>query len=410
MARPANDNTRHTGRLLLSVFLIATNLRAPFTSAAPLLETLRDTFQLDAAKAGLLITLPLLAFAFISPIAAALPSRIGLEKSLLLALVIIGIGISVRSGGPVSTLYLGTAVIGVGIAIGNVLLPSVLKRDFPESVAPLTASYVLVMGCTAALVSAIAIPVSTMDGSDWRVALLLTLILPIVAAGFWLPRLGRKEDRKTVKLDEARPPIWKSSLAWQVTVFLGLDCFLYYVGVSWLPSILEEAQFTQDQAGSMHGVLLLSTALPGLVPIPLAPQMKDQRVAAVALSLSIMVGLLGLHLAPKMAVLWILFFGFGAGGGLILALSFLSLRTLDAIDGAALSGLSQGVGYFLAAIGPTMIGYLHDVSAGWGTPLLICSGLCLIMAIVGAIAGRDRHISMDRLPAVSCSDAGGRFK
>ncbi|MGZ2505960.1 MFS transporter [Rhizobium beringeri] len=402
MGKPANDNTRSTSRVLLlfSVFLLAMNLRAPFTSAAPLLEILKAQFQLNAAEAGLLITLPLLAFAFISPIAAILPARIGLERSLLLSLVIVGIGICIRSLGPVSTLYLGTAVIGAGIAIGNVLLPSVLKRDFPDWVAPLTACYVLVMGCTAALISTVAVPLAVMDGSSWRVALLSALILPILAIVAWLPRMRMESIAVKANVTAtAKPPIWRSALAWQVTVFLGLDCFLYYVGVSWLPAILEDAHFTQEQAGSMHGVLLLSTALPGLLLIPLAPRMKDQRHAACLLSLSIMVGLLGLLLLPAYAVIWILFFGFGAGGGLILALSFLSLRTVDSVDAASLSGLSQAFGYLLAASGPAMVGFLHDISGGWGPPLVLCAILSVVMAAVGLMAGRNRQISVDRLAA-----------
>lgn len=404
MGTPENGHALSRGRLLLlfSVFLIAMNLRAPFTSVAPLLEMLKTTFELSAAEAGLLITLPLLAFAVVSPLAAALPARLGLERSLLLALIVVACGVCLRSTGSVSALYLGTAIVGAGIAIGNVLLPSVLKRDFPDRVAPLTASYVLVMGCTAALISTVAVPIATMDGSNWRIALLSSLALPVIAILAWLPQLRKSSSAARSSANvTARPPIWRSSLAWQVTLFLGLDCFLYYVGVSWLPAILQDAQFTQEEAGSMHGVLLLSTALPGIVLIPLAPRMSDQRVAACLLGLSIMVGLLGLHFAPTLAVAWILFFGFGAGGGLILALSFLSLRTIDAADAASLSGLSQGVGYLLAATGPTMVGYLHDLTGGWSVPLFLCSAMSVVMAVVGLVAGRKRQIALDRLPTLA---------
>ena len=399
MEMPVRNHARSRGRLLLlfSVFLIATNLRAPFTSIAPLLETLKATFALNAAEAGLLITLPLLAFAVVSPLAAALPARLGLERSLLLALIVVTCGICLRSQGSAPALYLGTAVIGAGIAIGNVLLPSVLKRDFPDRVAPLTASYVLVMGCTAALASAVAVPIATMDGGSWQTALLASLALPAIAILAWLPHVRNSSAVSRASAKAAgRPAIWKSALAWQVTLFLGLDCFLYYAGVSWLPAILEDARFSQEQAGQMHGVLLLSTALPGMVLIPLAPRMKDQRVAACLLGLSITVGLLGLHLAPHLAVAWILFFGFGAGGGLILALSFLSLRTIDMADAASLSGLAQGVGYFVAAAGPTMIGYFHDAAGTWGPPLALCAALGVAMAIVGVLAGRNLQITLDR--------------
>ena len=358
--RPGVSKTRLL--LLFGIFLIAMNLRAPFTGAAPLLDVLKATFSLSTAQSGLLITLPLLAFSLISPFAALFATRCGLERSLLGALLVIAGGIMLRSAGSTAALYVGTAIIGAGIAVGNVLLPSVLKRDFPSRVAALTAGYVLIMGCTAALVSAIAVPLAGAEGGNWQFALAATVLLPAVAALAWLPQLSRRRDSATsIAMAMRRAPIWRSAMAWQVTVFLGLDCFLYYVGVSWLPAILHDAQFSQEQAGSMHGVLLLSTALPGLLLIPLAPRMKDQRNAACLLALSIMVGLLGLHFAPTLAVVWILFFGFGAGGGLILALTFLSLRTVDATDAASLSGMSQSLGYLLAATGPAMIGFFRDL-------------------------------------------------
>ncbi len=398
------DNTNPVGvakssrRLLLlfGVFLIAMNLRAPFTGVAPLLDMLKATFELNAAQAGLLITLPLLAFSLVSPFAAGLANRVGLERALMMALIVIAGGIFVRSSGSGPALYIGTAIIGGGIAIGNVLLPSILKRDFPERVASLTAAYVLVMGCTAAALSTLAVPFAHMEGSDWRLALAASVLLPIVAALAWLPQLRNKAAATlSTKKSAGQGRIWHSPLAWQVTLFLGLDCFLYYVGVSWLPAILRDANFTEAQAGSMHGVLLLSTALPGLVLIPLAPRMKDQRHAACLLSLSIMVGLMGLHILPGLAVLWIVFFGFGAGGGLILALSFVSLRTVNATDAAALSGMSQCIGYLLAATGPTLVGSIHDASGGWGAPLYICAVLSVAMAAVGLLAGRNVQVTLD---------------
>jgi CP family cyanate transporter-like MFS transporter len=123
--------------------------------------------------------------------------------------------------------------------------------------------------------------------------------------------------------------------------------------------------------------------------------MKDQRHAACLLSLSIMVGLMGLHILPGLAVLWIVFFGFGAGGGLILALSFVSLRTVNATDAAALSGMSQCIGYLLAATGPTLVGSIHDASGGWGAPLYICAVLSVAMAAVGLLAGRNVQVTLD---------------
>lgn len=386
----------HRTFLLVGILLIAMNLRAPFTSLAPLLETLRDSFALSATQTGLLITLPLLAFAVVSPFAAGLAGRWGMERTLFGALGIIAAGMLLRASGGVAPLYLGNVVIGVGIALGNVLLPGLLKRDFPDKVASLTAMYVLTMGVAAAASSAIIIPLLETLHTDWRLVSCLPLVLVALAALAWLPQLRRRQAvaRPSMALAGApQPAVWRSPLAWQVTAYLGLDCFLYYVGVSWLPSILRDAAgYTAAQAASLHGVLLLATALPGLVLIPLAPKLRDQRGVAAALALSMVVGLLGFVLAPAHAVLWIMFFGAGAGGGLILALALISLRTTDAHGAAALSGMAQCVGYFFAAAGPPLIGRAHDVAGGWSGPLSFCAALGVLMAVVGLFAGRTLHI------------------
>jgi len=368
------------------------NLRAPFTSVAPLIDTLKTVFRLTAGEAGLLITLPLLSFAAISPFAAAIARRWGIERALFGALLVIASGIALRSAGSVSTLYLGTIVIGCGIAVGNVLLPGLLKREYPDKVAPLTSVYVLAMGIAAATVSAVAVPLFAATGGSWRLVTVSALWLPVLAAIVWLPRL-RTPPQDTQDAGHAgHGGVWRSALGWQVTLFLGLDCFLYYVGVGWLPGILHGAGFTEEQAGSLHGVLLLATALPGLLLIPVVPRMKDQRALAAGLAMAIATGLLGLLLAAKLAVVWILCFGFGAGGGLILALSFISLRTLHARDAASLSGMAQCLGYLLAAAGPPLVGAMHDRSGAWQAPLGLCVALAVGMALVGTLAGRARRI------------------
>ena len=146
--------------LVLGIFLIAASLRAPITGIAPVLEQIIDQFKLNASQAGMLTTLPLIAFAIASPMAASLAKKCGLEVSLFIALVLIGIGVVSRVIDSATVLFIGTAVIGVGIAIGNVLLPSLIKRDFPHKVAVMTSSYVLAMGIFGGSYSALIIPLA----------------------------------------------------------------------------------------------------------------------------------------------------------------------------------------------------------------------------------------------------------
>ena len=387
---------KHPKRILLmaGILLVATTLRAPFTIIAPLLEGLQATYALSATQVGLLITGPVLAFAAVSPFAAGLARRWGMERTLFGSLAVITAGVLVRAGGGVAALYVGTIIVGAGIALGNVLLPSLLKRDFPAKVATLTALYVLTMGVAAAIGSALVSPLTDTLHWDWRQVSRLPLLLVGLAAVFWLPQLSSATAPARTTLDAVVPSVmWRSPLAWQVTAYFGLDCFLYYVGVSWLPAILRDAGgYSAAQAASLHGLLLLATALPGLVLIPLVPRLRDQRAVAAVLALCMSVGLLGLVLAPAHAAVWIVLFGAGAGGGLILGLALIGLRTAHAHDAAALSGMAQCLGYLFSSAAPPLAGRAMELAGSWHMPLTVCAALGVAMAFVGTLAGRHLQV------------------
>lgn len=175
--------------LVAGILLIAACLRAPFTNVPPVLSIIQAVFGLSTVQASILTTLPLLAFAGISPFAAVFAREYGLERSLFGALGLIAVGIGVRSVGQVSCLYLGTAVIGTGIAFGNVLLPSLLKRDFPHHIAAMTGAYALAMAIAAAMASATAVPLAGAFGIGWADALGIVVVLPVAALLVWFSQL-----------------------------------------------------------------------------------------------------------------------------------------------------------------------------------------------------------------------------
>jgi CP family cyanate transporter-like MFS transporter len=377
--------------LLAGLLLIATTLRAPITGVGPLLGTLETAFDLSPAQAGMLTSLPLLAFALISPFAALFAREYGLERTLFGALLLIAAGLIVRSAGPAWCLYLGTGVVGCAIAVGNVLLPSIVKRDFPANVPAVTGACALAMGVSAALVSACAVPLGNAFG--WQAALETAFVFPLVAVGLWSVQLG---SHTAPAKGTATPPhggrVWRCALAWHVTLFMGINSLLYYVLISWLPSILIEAGYSPAAAGSLHGVMQLASALPGLLLALIVNRMNDQKRIAVVMGMLMAAALMGLRLAPHWAPVWAFVFGVGSGGGILLALIFMGLRSKSASQAAALSGMAQCVGYLLAAGGPSLVGKLHDLTGGWGMPLTIGTLLSLAMAVLGALAGRSRQI------------------
>lgn len=378
--------------LIVGILVIATTLRVTFTGAAPLLDAIRAEYALTTAQTGLLTTLPLLAFALVSPLAAGIARRFGMERSLFAAMLLICLGIAIRSLPSSILLFVGTAVIGCGIALGNVLLPGMLKRDFAGHVAKLTGAYSLTMGAAAALGSALVVPLAQ-SGAGWHGALLMLMVFPLLALLLWLPHL-RHGAPAQISVSGAlhSRAIWRSALAWQVTLFLGINSLIYYIIIGWLPSILLTQGFSEAQAGSLHGLLQLATAAPGLLVPIFLHRLKDQRAIAALVALLCAVGSLGLWLLPAHAALWTIIFGFGSGATMILGLTFIGLRASSAHQAAALSGMAQSVGYLLAACGPPLMGKIHDASGDWHLPLLACGVLAVVMAVCGAFAGRDREI------------------
>ncbi|MBZ4995615.1 CynX/NimT family MFS transporter [Salmonella enterica subsp. enterica serovar Typhimurium] len=379
--------------LIAGILMIATTLRVTFTGAAPLLETIRSDYGLSTAQTGLLTTLPLLAFALVSPLAAGIARRFGMERSLFAAMLLICAGIALRSLPSAALLFAGTAIIGCGIALGNVLLPGLIKRDFSQHVARLTGAYSLTMGAAAALGSALVVPLA-LHGIGWRGALLMLMLFPLLAFLIWLPqwRTTRSANLSSSRALHERG-IWRSPLAWQVTLFLGLNSLIYYVIIGWLPTILISHGYSEAQAGSLHGLLQLATAAPGLAIPLILHRFNDQRWIAALVSLLCAVGAAGLWFVPGQAIIWTLLFGFGSGATMILGLTFIGLRASSAHQAAALSGMAQSVGYLLAACGPPVMGKLHDASGSWYLPLSGVTVLAIIMAIFGLYAGRDREIA-----------------
>ena len=384
-------NKWHTIVLVVGILFIAVNLRAPFTAIAPVLPLIQNDFGLSSSSVGLLTSLPLLAFAAFSPLSASFARRFGLERTLFGALIIISLGILLRSAGSVWALYAGTILIGTGIALGNVLLPGLIKRDFSANIASMTGAYSITMGAAGALGSVIIIPLAQIWG--WPIALGLLIAAPLFALILWLPQLKKHNPvMMTSRKHSASVNVWKSPLAWQVTLFMGLNAMPFYVAVGWLPTILIDNGISAAQAGSVHGTLQLATAIPGLILAATLRRLKDQKLAAVTVSLLVALSLIGFIYLPDLAMLWSACLGFGSGASMMLGLTFVGLRTTNADDASALSGMAQCVGYLMAAAGPLLLGQLHDWTGGWTVPLLITAAISVAGACSGMMAGRNAYL------------------
>lgn len=380
--------------LVLGILLIAANLRATFTGIAPVLEQIINHFGLSASQAGFLTTLPLIAFAVVSPMAATLAKKQGLERTLFVALLFILAGVAARVINTSAMLFVGTAIIGVGIAIANVLLPSLIKRDFPAKVALMTSAYVLTMGVVSGGFSTLVFPLSQLNGLGWQLALGSSALITLASIIVWMSQLSKHTKPASIaQHTDTSKSVWRYLLAWQITLLLGLNSFLNYIIITWLPSILTETGHSATQAGAYHGAFQIATALPGLILIPLLAKLKDQSTLSFTLAMLSALSALGLLYMPSFAFVWTLMLGFCSGACFILGLSFISLRTDDSQQAASLSGMSQSVGYLLAAIGPMLAGALHTTTGSWSAPLWLCAIAGVLCALCGLGSGKNTTLA-----------------
>jgi CP family cyanate transporter-like MFS transporter len=380
---------------VLGILLLAANLRPALTSVAPLIGQIRADTGISNGAAGLLTTLPLLAFALLSPVAPRVARGFGLEGVLLASLLVLAAGILLRWVETITALFLGTAILGAAIAFGNVLLPGLVKREFPERAGLMTSVYSTSLGISAAFAAGVSFPLTKLDGIGWRGALAVWALPALIACVAWLPQLGRR-DLPTGPSGSTSPGIrdlWRSPLAWQVTLFMGLQSLAYYVTLTWLPEILQEGGMGAARAGWMLG-LSQAVAIVAMFSAPVvAARRPSQRGVVVVAVLLAGAGALGLLVAGSTAAaLWVVLLGLGQGASFSLALAFFALRSPDPGHAATLSGMAQSVGYLLAAAGPFLFGVLRDATGAWKVPLALLLAIMVCLLIAGLGAARDAHV------------------
>jgi MFS transporter, CP family, cyanate transporter len=386
--------TAGTVLLVAGIALIAANLRPGITVVGPLADEIRSGLGLSSAAVGLLTTLPVLAFGVLSGAATPVALRFGIERTLGGALVLIAGGLMLRSEGTAAAAFAGTAVLGAGIATGNVLLPGLVKRDFPDRSGPMTSLYVTVMVAMAGTAPALAVPLADHAGLGWRGALACWAVVTALAFVVWLPRLGERHLPPGGTGGRRAPTPWRSPLAWQLTAFFGFQSLTFYGLIAWLPDLLRDSGLAASTGGLMVGLMQLVSLASTIGAPVLATRRPDQRALVAASTVVMLAGFVGLLVAPDaLAAIWAGLLGLGGGAFISLALTFLVLRSSDPEHTASLSGMVQSGGYLVAATGPTGIGALRDLSGGWTVPLLVFIAATMLVGAFGVGAGRDRIVA-----------------
>ncbi|QBZ91673.1 MFS transporter [Pseudomonas viciae] len=379
--------------LLLGLILVALNLRPALSSMAPLLGEVSQSLGLSAAQAGLLTTLPVLCLGLFAPLAPVLARRFGAERVVLGILLTLAGGIILRSSFGQAGLFAGSILAGASIGVIGVLLPGIVKRDFAKQAGAMTGVYTMALCLGAAMAAGATVPLSEHLGHSWTLGLGFWVVPALLAAVFWLPQVGQKHGAHQVAYRVRG--LLRDPLAWQVTLYMGLQSSLAYIVFGWLPSILIGRGLSPTQAGLVLSGSVIVQLISSLAAPWLATRGKDQRLAIVIAMFMALGGLFGCLYAPLEGLWgWAILLGLGQGATFSLALTLIVLRSRDAHVAANLSSMAQGFGYTLASLGPFAVGVVHDVTGGWNALGWIFGLIGLGAIIAGIGAGRALYVGV----------------
>ncbi len=393
--------SRDTAFALVAILLLAFNLRPVATSVGPVLELISVDLGMGAAVAGLLTSLPPLCFSAFGAVAPYLARRIGPHRTIAIALVAIVVGQAARAWVPNTWSFLLLSVLALGgMALSNVLLPTLVRLHFPRRIGLATSLYSLSLTLGTAAAGAVTYPLAQELGG-WRGAFTATTAVAIAGLICWLPMLRYAQQKGTSQPETHQyslRDVARTRRGWAMALLFGIQSGQAYTVFGWLPRIYTDAGLDPTSAGVMLGI---ATGV-GVVPAFFIPVYAARRGQPVGLFLCIIAflvaGYLGLLLAPTtLPWLWAIFMAFGISSfPLILAL--LGLRAKTVSGTAALSGFTQSVGYLLASISPLLVGVLRGATGGFGFSIGLQLLLVIPMTIIGVRCCKTWFIEEELAP------------
>jgi CP family cyanate transporter-like MFS transporter len=378
----------------LSLVFISLAIRPPVASIGPLVEELVRTEFLSLFQVSLMTSLPIVCFgigAFASP---ALVKRFTLNKAMMFVLVVMAIAMATRLIGGFPALITSTILIGFAIAIANVLIPTIVREQFPTRIELITGVYVTLLAISASFAAAIAVPSSEWLGG-WRGALAVWIIPAVLAIVFWVPLFRSKSVGKITSVAthaEERKAVVRSSLTWGIVFFFGLQSGGFYSILNWFPSLLIDRGMSAVDAGSLLGLTTFVGVPSGFIASLIFRKFKSLSFIAIVMTSLTLTGLLMIWLTPDLLVLACVITGFGFAATFPLSLTLIGSRASTSTQTTQLSALAQGWGYLISAAATFVFGLLRDVTGTWDASLILVSVLTFIQLFAGAVAGRNRRI------------------
>lgn len=387
-----------TGLVLTAVVLYALNLRGPIVAVAPIVQDVASGLGVSVAAAGIFSSIPVVLFAVATPLAAVLMRRISLETTILVSLAFVALGTVVRSLGDFAWAVTGTVVIGAAIAVGNVVVPVIVRRDFRGREGVVNGVYTASLNVGSVLTTALTAPLAHLVG--WRWALASWALLTLVAAVVWW-RVRQRQEAATVPgsvesgpgtsgsaaqepaLQSGLRPVWRRGDVWLLVAAMGGQSFSYYGISAWLPTLLSDSVGLDANGAGAASSVFQAMAIVGAIGAPvLMARGVRTRVVLVVLAVLWLALPLGLLLAPGANVVWMACAGVAQGGNFTVLITLMVRRARDGRETQRISAFVQGCGYAIAATGPTLLGVVHTASGGWTLPLVL-----VLVALVTMAAG-----------------------
>lgn len=387
--------------LIVTVMIVAANLRTTVQGVGPLIDQISADTGLTPTVLGVLSALPLIMYALVSPAAHSISHRFGMNRTMLISVVVLLVATVVRSiDAGLAPLWIGTILTGAAIAVANVLMPAVIKHWFPDRLHTIMPVYTAVLAGTGALASGLVVPISHIAWADaqagWRFALAMTGILIVPGIVMWLIAMRRVgPERVEGELREPRRRgIWGDPVAWLVALYMGFQGAAFYMLVTWLSPLSMSTGTSELQAG-LEVMIMQLFSLGGSLSVPFLLRGWGRRWVPALVPIPGLIGLVGLMIWPQVAWVWGPIFGYASGAMFAISMWLMADRARNRSDATSLSGMAQSAGYLICGAGPIAFAALHTATDGWVLSLGLAAVCMIGLAIVGTLL-RDHRYAFDR--------------
>jgi cyanate transporter len=384
------------GLLLIGTAIVLTglNLRTAVNSVGPVLQELEEGLGVSSSAAGLITSLPVLCFAALGFAGPALSARFRDAHVLAGALFAMAVGLVVRSlAGGFGLFLAGTVLAMAGGALGNVLLPSLVKRYFPHRTGLMVGAYGTALSVGAAVTSTATQPIADAVGAEgWRWGLGVWAVLALVAALPWLAVRPTPGASRASHVAVRMRALVHSRLAVALAVFFGFQATQAYVIVGWSAQYLRDSGLSAATAGLLLGINSI-VAIPVNAFVPaLTVRPRVQWPLLSFFMACYVAGWTGLWVAPLAAPwLWMVLLGLGLGT-FSMVLTLIGLRARTPETTAALSTVTQGFCYVIAGVGPLLVGVLRGATGGYTGMFVMVLGGVAVLWVLGWVVTRDRFV------------------